>query len=572
MAAARNLDTDAGIHYGSQAKQLSVDAYQKIEDIRLDTSRNGFQQELAIQQVVSDHNREMAAGRNADKYLGDEIRRTTADPRYDTAATTRLLTNSLYQRNADDSLLLDAAGKPQTFAASDYDPSTAGAALSQGHQHLVAPEIFKQFIDKLPEDAVTYSREALPGGRGYKQVAKSNVFELTPEGAYVLDKRTGQRVLKNSAETLVAFQSDPVQKQYLDGVMQDHQQQLAGAAEAMKNYQPLSPEQTEAVRMESSPDGPRLEALKKGLVQYGYGRQETDLLQKPAHVAGAARHPAGLKFTQQGGMAFTPEAIGGPGAQGLLAAASSDPMLRAKADGSRVPYTAKDVHARYLLLRNGQPRQLVTGNAVPQDLHYIKPQLHATTPEGDVVAPNDPTLEQRFQRGDRQPLLDWFRQQREQNPKLRFQWHVLAAPAKEKSTDEAAAQTIFHRLQAERKAAGRGAGDPGYQGDDKLLDAARKMASQPGGSLLVPYTGSSKRDVDAATGYMLRTPTRQKRMQTEQEYFERETAPRPAEQRAISAKKGTGVDFGTAPKPTARPTPTAESFKRAGAKKTGISF
>lgn len=373
---------------------------------------------------------------------------------------------------------------------------------------------------------------------------------------------------------LAAFLSDPLQKQWLDAEMAKHRQQVAGAVEKMKARQLLTPQEQQAVATESSPEGPRMELVKRGLFQYGYGRQETDLLAKAARVPHASAAAKAPKFTEEGGTSFGPEVIGGMGAHGtpgLLSLSSSDPLFRVKADGTRQPHSAKLVLPQYTILQNGQPSRLVSNNASPQALDIIKPQLHVTTADGRALTPTDPTLMQRYQQGDRRPLLNWVRDQKENDSTTSLKWHVLAAPSHDKLTAENGAQAIFKRLQAERAATHKLPGDAGYQGDEKLRQTAQQLASQQGSSLLVPYWGPTKNALDGASGYTLRNATRQKRMQAELDYFNRETAPRPIGQRT-APKKNIGINFGTAAPAAAPATPATPTFKRAGTRKTGISF
>jgi hypothetical protein len=576
IATATKLNTSTGVHYGQLMQKGAQEDYAKLEAIATNPKLSRTEKSFQAQQIVDARNRNTEAGKVNDEYLKSEILRTHNDKRINSQAAATILQDSLYRKNEDGSLVLDAEGKAQLIPPMEYDPRATAAALSAGNAHLNAPEIYKQFLDTLPESAVSYAREALPGGqRGFRNVAKSNVFELTADGHIKRDPATNRKILRDTPEALAAFDEDALNKQYLDGFEQAHQKQLATAVDKMQRQEQLTPEEAEAVRVEQSPAGRRMELFKRGLLQYGYGREETALLQKPARVEKAAGRTAGPKYTQQGGTDFTPEVVGGAGASGthgLLSLASSDPLYHVKADGTRQLHTTKAVHSQYVLLQNGKPGQLVTNNANAQQLSYVKPQLHLMTSTGNVVTPTDLTLEQRYQRGDRQPLLNWVRDQREKNPNYTLNWQMLAVPTKDKLTAESGAQEIFKRLQAERDATHKSPGDAGYQGDEKLLSTAQQLASQQGASLLVPYQGADKLQIDGATNYMLREPKRRKRMEAEFEYFNRETTPRPAEQRAAT-KKSLGINFGTKPTSSAAPTaPTAPAIKRAGTKKTGIQF
>jgi hypothetical protein len=568
---------EGGAHFQQMLDSYTQDASKRMEQIAIDPGKSWSQKAMEIEQEKNKRDNLYAASRVADKHLAGEIQKYHTDSRYDAAATSQLLTNSLYKQGEDGSLQVGPNGKPEQYSPIDWDTRAAEAAVTKGNSHLVGSEVYGKFLDNIPENSITYSREPLAGGKGYRNVAKSKVFELTPEGDFRRDPATNRRVLRDSQETLAAFESDRLNKQWLDGQLQQHKQLLNQATEKMGRYEELTPQEAQAVEIEQSPAGPKMELFKKDILRYGYGREEHALLQKDARVSRASSASKAPKFTEEGGLEFTPEVVGGNGAggtRGLLSLASSDPLFRVKADGTRQAYTAKTVHQKYNLLRNGQAGQLVTGNASPQELSYIKPQLHVTTADGRVVTPTDPTLEQRYQRGDRQPLLNWVRDQREKDPAVALKWHWLALPTKDKLTAESGAQTIFERLKKERDATRKAPGEAGYQGDEKLRSIAQQMASQQGASMLIPYTGSDKTAIDGATNFMMRHGRRSKNMQAQFEYFSRETAPRPAEQRVAPAKKSIGVDFGTASsaKPSVQPSKATPPFKRAGTKKTGISF
>jgi hypothetical protein len=420
------LNPEAGVHYVPALQQRANQVYDQAQKIVADRTRPWSERAMDIQRLRNDYDAEAHASKLNDQYIADEVTRHRTDDRYNADATSQLLTDTLYKKAPDGSLVAGADGKPELVPAREWDPRAAAAAISKGNAHINTPALFKNFVDTLPDDSVTYSQQPLPGGRGYKRIGKSNVFELNEDGSNKLDPKTGKRILKNTPEMLAAFQSDPLQKQWLDAEDAKHEQQLTGVVEKMKTNQPLTEDEQRVVDTEQSVNGRRMELVKRGLYQYGYNRQETDLLAKAAPRPPAAKAP---KYTQQGGISFTPEVMGGTGASGthgLLSLASSDPLYHVKADGTRQPYTANAVHAQYVLVQNGKPGQLVTDNASPQQLSYVKPQLHLTTPTGNLVTPTDPTLEQRYQQGDRKPLLNWVRDQREQNPKLSLNWQMRA--------------------------------------------------------------------------------------------------------------------------------------------------
>lgn len=570
----QKLGSETGVHFVPQLQasaQQTRDAMLKVAE---DSTLSREQKSVRYQELADKHNMLAKAGTQADKYLLDTANQVTSDKRYDHAKTQELLYNTLYQHSADGSLQVGEDGKPAQVSAMDFDPRTAQQVLSQGNGHLVAPEIYGQFLDNIPEQSVSYSREALPGGRGYKSVAKSDIYELTPDGKIRRDPKTNRAVLRDSQETLAAFDSDKLNKQWLDGQLQQHQQLVTQAAAKTQRSEALTSAEQEALQLEQSPAGARMELFKKDLMRYGYAREETNLLQKAARSA--TGRTQGPKFARVGGTEYSPELVGGTaagGTKGLLALASADPLGRVKPDGTVQAHTARATHRQYILLQNGQPAHLVTNNVEPQHLSYEKQQLYLTTPTGNVVTPKDETLLQRYQAGDKQPLLDWTRAQREAHPGYAVRWHFLATPATEgKLTGQNNAAQIYQRLVEDRDHAHLAPGQAGYKGNDELQSTAQKLAREQGGTLLIPYTGEDKRRIDLATGYLLRDKNHQRQMQAQYDYFNDQTAPRPAEQRP--AAKKLGIDFGTQP-PTTAPTPSTPAlapFKRAGTKKTGISF
>lgn len=567
------LNDEAGVSFLPAVAAHAQDTHEKMLAVATNPSLSQQQKSYQYRELADTHNRFAKASVTADKFLSDTATSSAVDKRVNRDRVYAKLHDTLYEHNEDGSFKLNPDGTSRQVSPVAYDVQAVQQALSTGNDHINAPELFTQFIDKLPEDSITTTKEPLPGGRGYKTIAKSPVFEMDDSG--IRRDKNGKRILRNTYETLAAFDTDPLQKQYLDAEEAKHRQVFAGAVEKLQaGYPQLSPEEAEAVRVEQSPQGRRLETLSKALVKYGYGREEHDILQKPArvpHTSAAAKAP---KFREEGGTSFGPEVIGGMGAQGtpgLLSLSSSDPLFRVKADGSRQPHSANLVLPQYNLLQNGQPSRLVSNNASPQALDIIKPQLHVTTADGRALTPTDPTLLQRYQQGDRRPLLNWVRDQKENDSTTSLKWHMLTAPSHGKLTAENGAQAIFKHLQAERAATHKAPGDAGYQGDEKLHQTAQQLASQQGSSLLVPYWGPTKNALDGASGYTLRDATRQKRMDAELDYFNRETAPRPVGQRT-APKKNIGIDFGTAAPATAPAAPATPPFKRAGTKKTGISF
>lgn len=572
VLAKAKFNTDGGVHYLPMMNDKRQQLYREIETIATDQSKPRVERQLAVQQKVDNWNAELAAGKANDAYLDSELKRYQQDKRINTAAAGELLLDSLYEHQADGSLALDEQGNRKLVPALAWDRQAAAEAFGKGNAHINTPELFQEFVDKLPEDSITYSQQPLPGGRGYKRVAKSNVFELNDDGTIKRDLKTGQRVLKNSPEMLAAFLSDPLQKQWLAAENAKHEAQLTGIVQKMQANEPLTEDERHIVATEQTADGRSLELVKRALAQYGYGRQEIGLLAKATPKAATAKTP---KFSRVGGTSYAPELVGGTavgGTSGLLALASSDPLGRVKADGSVQPHTARAVHKNYILLQNGQPARLVTNNAEPQNLAYTKPQLYLTSPTGNVVTPTDPSLLQRYQAGDQQPLLNWARAQREAHPGYAVKWHFQAVPTDGKLTGQNNAEQIYQRLVADRTSAHLTPGTPGYKSDDELRSTAQKMASQQGATLLVPYTGEDKRSIDLATGYLLRDPKQQRQMQAQYDYFNTQTTPRSAEQRP--AAKKLGIDFGAKPAAAAPTTPasSAPTFKRAGTKKTGIKF
>jgi len=576
ILAKTKFNTDGGLHYLPQMNAKRQQLYQDIQAVATDATKSRTTRQLEVQQKMDDWNAELAAGKTNDDYLDSELKRYQQDRRYNTTVASQRLTNSLYEHQPDGSLALDEQGQRKLVPALVWDRQAATQAMSTGNEHLNGTQVFKQFAELEHPDSVTVSKQPLPGGRGYSNTYSSNYFEVDPAtGNKKIDPRTSLPVVRVTPETLRFFDSDAVNRQYLDAEVAKHNQLVTSATEKMGQYTQLTPEETEAVELGKAPEGPRLGLFQRNLLNLAYERSTHNVLQKAAPRSPANGRIKSPKFQNVGGSDYAPELVGGTaagGTSGLLALASSDPLGRIKADGTVQPHTARAVHSQYILLQNGQPSRLVTNNTEPQNLSYQKPQLFLTTGAGNIVTPKDGSLLQRYQAGDKQPLLDFVRAQREAHPDYKLRWFMHAVPTDGKLTGQVNATAIYQRLVDDRNKAGLTAGQAGYHGDDELHSAAQKLAREQGGSLLIPYTGDAKRDIDLAIGYHLRDAKRERRRQDEFDRFNSQTAPRPAEQRA--APKKLGIDFGTKSAPTAPPTPapTAPSFKRAGTKKTGISF
>ncbi len=537
------LSTKGGVHFRPRLKERAEDTHHKMTAIAVDRNLSETEKSTQLAALRDAYDREAAASEQADNYIADLTQKVTSDPRYDREQTRQRLFKTLYGTD----------GKP--LNPLDYDPRATDAALNTGREFLNGVQVMKTFAAAEPTaDQVSYNVEALPGGRGTRRTASSNFYELTPTGEVLRDTKTNLPVIWASAESLAHFLRDPLQKQYLDSYEIDHQRELAATLEKMSRYEPLTMEETETVRREQSPDGRKMELFKKLLAEQAYERTSTTITHQPAlrKPAAAGSKP---KFTVTGGEDYAPELMGGRGAggtRGFLALASGAPLKRQKSDGSTEDFVAKNaVHRRYIVLQDGQPAEIVENNASPQELAYLKNQLYLTTATGNVITPGDSSLLAAYERGDRQPLLSWLRAERERDPKLKFSWHFLATPSKLNVGGNA--DRIYQRLRAGRTQI---PGEPGYKNDDTLRSIAQKQAEEQPATLLVPYQGSDRIAIDAATNYTLRGAKQRQRMQKELDYFNRETTPWPQNQRAAAPSTG-GLYTPRATAPTTKPKPAA---------------
>ena len=550
---------EGGLTYQPLLQKGNEEAYAKLLALQQDKTLDPQEKMVQQQLIINQRQRVIETSKQIDKHLGDLVDKASQDKRIDREKAIGLFHATQYDENHQ---LIDPL---------KYDPRTAQQALDSP-EALNHQEVWKQFAkDAVQKDSEAYERAARPGGTGLKTYWEgSQTVERDPvTHQQVLDPKTGDAVLRITPGTVLAARNDPFASRILDHIRTQREQLEQSAVQKMQNNLPLTDAERTHVEQRQQGALPTIEQdLAQQLVPYAYSRTKHEETFRPAPQPRAVRAAAGPKYTLTGGTDYAPEVIGGTGVggtQGLTSLAASEPLKRVGKDGVAHDFEAEGLHPQSIVLHNGQPAKMVSNNATSQKLRYIKPQLYLTSSSGNVLTPKDPALLAAYQRGDRQPLLDWARQEREKDPKVKFEWHFLAAPAQgaKLTTEGSNTEAIFQRLRA------AGSDKP----DDVLHATAQKLAEQESASLLLPYKGSDKRQIDGATHYMLRDPKRQQQMQRELDYFTNNTVPRPLEARAVK-KKSIGVDFGTTPQPPASTSSAApaESIKRAGTKKTGISF
>lgn len=487
------LDTEAGVHYGPMLRAKANETYDKMQALIGDRTLTREQRFYKQQQLKDEFNREAKASITVDKHLDGLVKGAGSDKRVNTEQAARLVHNTLYKDGEQISPL-------------DYDPQTAEAALASGNEHLVAPEIYNQFLDKQPENSISYSREALPGGRGFRNVAKSNIYELTPEGQIRRDPTTNKPVLRDTPETLLAFDQDPLQKQYLDGFEKVHQQQLAGAVQKMAANEQLTPEESEAVRVEQSPAGRRMELFKRGLMQYGYGREETSLLQKPARApraSAAAKAPTNVVNLPTDSL---PGAVlggtGVNGTSGIVSYGMMPALTYGKPGQEAKKYPARGVkHQEVVTQRDdGSPAEVTTANQAKMDVEYGARHILLRGENGTVFFPPKAALEA-AKRGDFGPSEEFARQTRATHPGTKPEWYVEATPLNKSATQPGTKLKYYEQLKAAQDADGS---VTQKLTDQQLHEKANREFGKQNATHYVRYRGQDKILVDQAYGYALR--------------------------------------------------------------------
>ncbi|RZK24726.1 MAG: hypothetical protein EOO63_16995, partial [Hymenobacter sp.] len=122
------LNPEAGVNYVPALQQRANQTHDEMRKIAADQTKPWSERIQDIQRLRSDYDAEAHASVLNDKYLADEVTRHHTDPRYDAAATSQLLTDTLYKKAPDGSLVVGADGKPEMVPAREWDARTAAAA------------------------------------------------------------------------------------------------------------------------------------------------------------------------------------------------------------------------------------------------------------------------------------------------------------------------------------------------------------------------------------------------------------------------------------------------------------
>ena len=553
-----NLSPKGGVHFLPRLKAKADQTYTDMQAVAADRSLTRQQKSAKQSELRQAYDREAEASVTIDNHVQTLGQQVLSDKRYDREKAIGALSQTLYEE----------PGKSRDPLT--YDPQTATDALNSPAV-FNRQEVWRQFAaDVAKKDSDEFEKAARPGGTGLKTYYESNQsIERDPVTHQpMLDPATGDPVLRITASTVRAVKNDPFAGRLLDYVREQRQQLEQAAVQKMQNNEPLSDEERNYVELRAQGKLPTIEQdLAEQLVPYAYSRTRQQETYRSAPQPRAGRAAAGPKFSLTGGSDYTPEVIGGTGvggAHGLTALAASEPLKRVKADGTAQDFEAEGLHRQFVVLKNGQPSKLITNNAASQRLRYIKPVALLTSSTGNVITPTNPALLEAYQRGDRQPLLDWVRSERERDPKLKIEWHFLAAPAQRaKLTAGNDTEAIYKRLRAA----------DATKPDDVLRATAQKMAEQESASLLIPYKGKDLNAIDGATNYMMRNPKRKARMQQELDYFNEQTKPRSPEARtAPRAAGGPWAGQVAQPAPQAAPAKKGTPTPTKPANKFGFNF
>lgn len=518
------FNTDGGLHYLPMMNAKRGQVYKELEALYTDPTKSLTEKYMGAQQKMDDWNAEIAASKANDDYLTKELQSHRQDKRINTDAAGKLLTDSLYQREADGSPAVDEQGNRKLVPALEWDPKAATDALTKGNGHLVGDEIYSQFLDTIPENSVTYSREALPGGRGFRNEASSDIFELE-HGKIKRDPKTTRPVLRDSHETLAAFQSDPLNRQWLDGQLQQHQQVVRQATDKLQRREALTPIEQEALQIEQAPAGPRMELFKKDLLRYGYQREESTLLQKPAHVPPAAAAANTVTVPTE---ALPGAVLGGTGVNGtsgLISYGVMGGVTYGKPGQEVKKFSAHGVKHQELITQrdDGSPAEVNTANQTKMDLEYGARHIFLRGKNGTVFFPPKVAVEA-AKRGDFGPSEDFARQTRASHPDARPEWYVEATPLGKNQAQPGAKLKYFTQLKAAQEANG----NPKNRLSDQQLHAqVDREFGQQNATHYVRYYGTDKKAIDQATGYKLRTNARVQQAMTDAlAEAERRTRPR----------------------------------------------
>ena len=519
--AIQGVNADTGLTYGPLGRQNVQKFYSEAQEIMRDKTLDRSQRLSKIAEKRTLLENSLKTGVQAEQHLKDTFGTARTNPNFDQAAVIESLRRQ--QHRPDGSII-----PPE-----EYNPQAAEQAVMHPKNFNLG-NVYKGLAkDLFQRDSEELEKAARPGGIGTKAYLESNaMIERDPVTLHPILNAAGEPILKFTPSTVLAAKSNPYVAMHLGSVQAEREKMEEVLVQKMQQNQPLSEEETQYLEQRQQGGAPSFEQdLAQQLtpyVNYSTRHQETF---RPAPQPRAGRVAAGPKFSLTGGRDYAPEVIGGNGiggTHGLTALAASEPLKRVKADGTAQDFEAEGLHRQYVMLKNGQASNLISNNAAPQRLRYIKPMALLTSSTGNVVTPTSPALLEAYQRGDRQPLLDWVRNERERDPKLKIEWHFLAAPAqRSKLTVGTDADVIYQRLRAADST----------KPADVLRATAQKMAEQESASMLVPYKGSDKLQIDAATNYMLRDAKRKQRMQREMDYLTTQTAPRPASQR-VAATSG----------------------------------
>jgi hypothetical protein len=483
LAVASKLNPSTGVVYGPMQQQGAQEDYQKMEAIATNPKLSRAERNFQIQQIVDARNRNGEAGKANDKFISGEIQNAVTDKRLNSSVVAKKLHDTVYRRNEDGSLLLDANDKPQVIPPMEYDTQSTAAALAQGNDHISTPVLFSQFVDTLPDDSATFAQQPLPGHTGVRRVVKSNVFEINDNGTYKLDTKTGKRVIKNTPEMLAAFQSDPLQKQWLDAEDAKHEKKLAGIIDKMKANEPLTEEEQHTVAVEQSVEGRKMELVKRGLLQYGYGRSETDLLAKAAPRPPASRLPKAPTNIVSNSTEFLPGAVlggrGSNGTPGIVSYGMMPAVTYGKPGEEAKKYRARVKHKELVTQRDdGSSASVNTANQTVEELEYGARHLLLRGKNGTVFFPPKAAL-LAAEQGDFGPSEAFARQLRTTHPDVKPEWYVEATPV---------GKSVLPRPHI----------------DPNSGQATDKERRTPTVTHYVRWSGQDKIDIDKATGYAFR--------------------------------------------------------------------
>ncbi|WP_324675553.1 hypothetical protein [Hymenobacter sp. GOD-10R] len=260
LLSASKLNVNGYLPFKTQIDQSVQAAREKLNALYQDPKIDIYQRRNAVQQLEDQHNSFVHGTEEVGKML-DQVRQTAkADPRYNDAAITTDLYNSLKDEQGN------------TVDLSKFSPTTLAATLTNAKNY-DETQVVKAWLDSTFEaDQSTLSSAARPGGYGQKAQASSNYF-LLENGRLKLDPKTHQPIPRTELpEVQLAAEADPFLRGLLDLKQSQYNAQIKAVEQKMRSYEPLTEQERQFVWQEANTPKTRTEFLNELLLPHAYQR------------------------------------------------------------------------------------------------------------------------------------------------------------------------------------------------------------------------------------------------------------------------------------------------------------